>query len=1066
MTFRELLLLPENLVWAWRKARRLYDQADALYDQAEVAAFDLDLEAQLAQINRQFVRGAYQPRPLRLLPQPKRPDDSGKPRMRQSFQVAVRDQVAWIAVTNVLGPVIDRMMPPWSYGHRLYRAAWYQDTEEGNSRLSIGPYRHAQGSLYRNFRHSWPLFRRHVALTARKMATGRIESQELDKGDEQALKHALEPTNAADRIKYLEDGYWSQTEVRRDGHSIYYASLDLAKFYPSVSARAVLAGFDQWLPDLSSDNEMRSLISQMLEFKVITNGLSDTMLASIDPTTSGGDFDGIPTGLMVAGFLANVAMLPIDRAVEQQIHEHRNVAHFRFVDDHAILAFDFEHLCEWIRYYENLMLTHNVGVAIAQDKYDPIEMQHLIHATDRPLQNDEQAAMYETTKIKCKIDGRKPTKLLTRTLAQVSMLAATDFDTLTDPAKKQRLEQLEWLLLANIPETELRSDTRAAFAAGRISALAPVLFSIDPELIELSREASRYQKVNAKDLRGTEDRDKFEQKVADLTAEEGAQWRRHCAHYFSLLLQAFTEHPDKVRLLIRLIDYCRATGHDGLGELASWMKENATGNNYLLKRYLSALTLHALSRHLPRAANDLATPWLMHRQHLAAAEFIDHVASIDIDAFVDKQGILSRQPEFFQLDALMAFSTGLVAAATMLNQESESSLASRLSRLASRLFGLSWQSDSEKWNQATGHPIGVWVHWTDSLSSRNSMSPTPVWSAAAPQHDPYDKLDWNSLRRNPAALPPIAWDVLTSKPNLLAKDDGGWLLEAARSAPSRFARLKGGRAVGEVRRALSRRSPAYTTLVPWVNFTRALNDQDPRAGEWTSLAIVRQLIAPIFRFGGSLKLLDHIHHENALVPQVWLNDLTLRKSFTEKWTWENWKYVVTHEKGARWRKPYLNDFRFQSGVIDRSDGWASRLSSLGELLWGLLRKDFKTPTVWNIRGQERALIDLMRSDMEHLAISSTTLAILEACIVPRNQETLLMPMFPTLFGTNEPNDTLLDPPVIRSINEFDEALRRSQAVLERRQITVLNHQSRQIVPARVGQIARSGFSMEHEEGEL
>ena len=45
MTWFELLLLPENLLWAWRKVRRSYRMADCLYDQAQVAGFELDLEA-------------------------------------------------------------------------------------------------------------------------------------------------------------------------------------------------------------------------------------------------------------------------------------------------------------------------------------------------------------------------------------------------------------------------------------------------------------------------------------------------------------------------------------------------------------------------------------------------------------------------------------------------------------------------------------------------------------------------------------------------------------------------------------------------------------------------------------------------------------------------------------------------------------------------------------------------------------------------------------------------------------------------------------------------------------
>src|SRR5689334_7098334 len=103
MTWFDLLLMPENLLWAWRKARRCFRMADGLFDHAEIAAFELNLEAELASIRHDFETGNWRNRPIRLVPQPKKPDKEGKPRLRQYFEIAVRDQVAWIALVNVLG---------------------------------------------------------------------------------------------------------------------------------------------------------------------------------------------------------------------------------------------------------------------------------------------------------------------------------------------------------------------------------------------------------------------------------------------------------------------------------------------------------------------------------------------------------------------------------------------------------------------------------------------------------------------------------------------------------------------------------------------------------------------------------------------------------------------------------------------------------------------------------------------------------------------------------------------------------------------------------------------------
>ena len=89
---------------------------------------------------------------------------------------------------NALGPELDQLMPPWSYSYRIYRPAWYEDDEDNRSQLEIGPYRHESGHLYRRFQHSWPLFRRHVALTARAMVRGTpFAKDDLDEADQLAV---------------------------------------------------------------------------------------------------------------------------------------------------------------------------------------------------------------------------------------------------------------------------------------------------------------------------------------------------------------------------------------------------------------------------------------------------------------------------------------------------------------------------------------------------------------------------------------------------------------------------------------------------------------------------------------------------------------------------------------------------------------------------------------------------------------------------------------------------------------------------------------------------------------
>jgi len=59
MNAYERLLLPENLNYAWLKAKKLYQHSDGYIDHGELFEFELDLENRLLQIQSQFRHGKY-----------------------------------------------------------------------------------------------------------------------------------------------------------------------------------------------------------------------------------------------------------------------------------------------------------------------------------------------------------------------------------------------------------------------------------------------------------------------------------------------------------------------------------------------------------------------------------------------------------------------------------------------------------------------------------------------------------------------------------------------------------------------------------------------------------------------------------------------------------------------------------------------------------------------------------------------------------------------------------------------------------------------------------------------
>lgn len=137
ITLENLLTRPENLYWAWNKFQRNIRYGNIVYDEIEVAQFEANLKQEFDRIIEQFKSLTYQMGAIRPLPHPKKPDDNGDVQARQLFWIPVRDQVAWIAFVNIVGPWLEEKMPPWSYGNRLYRSVWIDETEDDKHYAAI-----------------------------------------------------------------------------------------------------------------------------------------------------------------------------------------------------------------------------------------------------------------------------------------------------------------------------------------------------------------------------------------------------------------------------------------------------------------------------------------------------------------------------------------------------------------------------------------------------------------------------------------------------------------------------------------------------------------------------------------------------------------------------------------------------------------------------------------------------------------------------------------------------------------------------------------------------------------
>src|ERR1035437_5145530 len=78
----------------------------------------------------------------------------------------------------------------------------------------------------------------------------------------------------------------------------------------------------------------------------------------------------------------------------------------------------------------------------------------------------------ERADMACRLDPNFPSPLMTMTLALVSGIAHTDFNLLESNELKSMTDQLEHLLLVELPEEEMQEQTRMAFAATRLARIA------------------------------------------------------------------------------------------------------------------------------------------------------------------------------------------------------------------------------------------------------------------------------------------------------------------------------------------------------------------------------------------------------------------------------------------------------------------------------------------------------------------------------------------------------------------------------------------------------------------
>jgi hypothetical protein len=755
--------------------------------------------------------------------------------------------------------------------------------------------------------------------------------------------------------------------------------------------------------------------------------------------------------------------------------EASQIAHFRYVDDHVILAQTFGHLEGWVRWYEEVLDKKGIGAKFNVEKFEPKELGDYL-SVDRESDLREKDLDFKSSAIQAsKLDPRFPTPLMTKTLAKVSEIGRLDFDLPDAREEEVALNDLEHLLLAPLPETELPAATRVAFAATKIARIAAGRQESRQTLVAREREShfllkriheatERLQdRAVAKGLRGAlrqqliSDRARHSLVRNDIKKLRGQIETRESkerTRVFSILMKAVREHPEKLRLWERILEYCQIAGYDSLEPIVEEQRHQIT-TNPIAGRVLTARLLQTIARQSIWCVRLLDSEDYPPRRYQAAKRYLKACLRLP------EQMQLSDEPKFYEELAakLCEAAVGIVRLTIKSVRPNESLSAadiSAISYLSRKVEGVNWSRIQSKWLEESGYSLGSWAWWADSATQpKLASSPGPVWRTVATELNPSDATAWAALLRYPAALPEVSGQLKISPQRLPRQNRVDWVLDSISAQPSGISLYLDRSILRRMVNSITRPEPDRESLRTWCQWTKGREAEspfDPRAGEWTALQLAQKILSTVRRNGRKLP----VHWSEFWVPSSWL------KLTDQLPSWEAWRSQI--RSGKLLRRPIRADQLHETESVPAGAIEFNRIREVAILLLGLMRKDFSWPALWSTSEMQPEFKEVTCSLIRQANASSWTTAILESCLLPRQLETLLFDMR-LLSGYHGDDDTAHDPPRIFTVKRLGRYLDKAIEVLEGGQITVHNHQPRQLLPIRIEQISREEWAVELDQNE-
>lgn len=1017
----ETICSKENLILAWRRVENSFHHGDVWFDELELSAYKFNLLNNIEKLSEKMKTGTYQMRPIKPAPYPKGKKvvkDDGENgheelRVRQSFCIHVEDQIVWMAVYGVLGPYFEEDMPAWSYGNRLFLNTW----KDENGHWINGVYRTTSKLFYRKWQQGWPLYRHMLAACIKRKAfSGKKDDENCDDSELEAIAENEAQVNKAFRLPYLEKDYFPKGSHPK----LFYMSIDLEKFYPSVKMDRIKAILLNSFP--IDDPNFAALIETLTKFEVAYNGFdgqpfSEDELAEMD-LYKDVVFDGLPTGLLVAGALANLFLLEIDLKVADRLRKDgkHHILHFRYVDDHLFLSEDAEKLIEWKKWY--IQELNKIGLKVNDAKTDtkPIEL-----------------------------DSHYPTPLLTQTLHKISEIAKMPLDLLSSNEFSMVFRDLQMLLVTDFPEQEIKKGTRTSFACTMLSRLTSDI-NVDYDKIHQLRKhyleyvSSLKLKDEATDklcslifTNGNDYPETLDDSVLQFVDEEGQ--KRYNAirnaigdsrkenqkieeKIFNLLIYSIKEIPDKPKMWLRILDFCIYHLPEKINKLYSILKGiQIKGDIHLLgyEYIVSVMNIHLalqVQKTISRLfANKYKDPW---------KKIIDEMLLTQFENLDDKY---DGTHHFLYEDAKTLVGRVKISLRKYRGNEEGNCYLDACNYHGMNLdssFWLLWHI--ERFNRSKPNPIlFVTDYLIEDLNKANVNSKFFIQLLfTCISHVPlfkFGKQDFSKLKLN--------WQ---QKENLLLSV---WGQDSGNEVIKNF----------ELPKQKMKSPNNKISLMQWMKEVKLMEKEDANIlgnalySEYCATLIMESVVK---YYCDNIEQIDEISLHPASI-------LVRREECLKFKDWDSWlspqKEVNVDTKDSfestMYRYPTFvsNDYAPMTGAI----------YGLGIIFLQLLTKEYSLPWVFNRPEYGYEWQSVLYRLLEKGKVSSHNYDIISACLSLENRETIkLKSILNGVTCAQQVNDAKIE-----TLEELHEEIKSSLAELKENQISVAHHETRQLVMIKI-----------------